>query len=122
MEAHEIYDIDYIKGRAVFVEVVPLCHFCHNYIHDGRLTDLLQKGKVPHSKFVSIIQHGDRVLKSAGLSRLSKLERDREIALLEADGKLAAWESWRLILDGVEYPPIYKTFNDWLAEFTGEED
>ena len=37
LEAHEHYDINYSNGRVKLVKVVALCHYCHDYIHDGRV-------------------------------------------------------------------------------------
>lgn len=125
MEAHEVYEIDYQKGRATFKEVVPLCHYCHNYIHDGRMTHLLEKGLLHHAKFVAVIKHGDSVLRKAGLERLTHRERELEVQALEAAGKLCRWSQWRLILDGKEYEPIYKSYAEWVQAMTdsdGEDD
>lgn len=105
LEGHEVYDIDYLLGRMTFVEVVPLCTFCHNYIHDGRLRWLLETGKVHHAKYAAIIQHGDKVLREAGLIRETY------------NGPTADWEDWRLVIDGAEYEPLYKSFEDWRREF-----
>lgn len=107
MEGHELYQIDYLMGRSVYVETVPLCHYCHNYIHDGRLQSLLDRGQIQHAKFAAIIRHGDEIL------RRHKLTRTRY------KGPFADWEDWRLVIDGVEYPPKYKTYDEWLR-FHGE--
>lgn len=125
MEGHEIYEIDYQKGRAVFKEVVPLCHYCHNYIHDGRMTHLLEKGLLHHAKFVAVIKHGDAVLRRAGLERQTHAERELAVQALEAAGKLCKWPKWRLILDGKEHEPIYKSYAEWvqaMSESDGESD
>lgn len=101
LEGHEIYNIDYQLGRMIYVETVPLCHFCHNYIHDGRLQYLLEEGLIHHAKYVAIIQHGDEVLRKHNLERTYY------------EGFVADWQDWRLVVDGVEYPPIYHTREDW---------
>lgn len=108
LEGHEVYEIDFLLGRMEYLETVPLCHYCHNYIHIGRLTALLDKGQIVHSRYTAIIQHGDSVLMHVGLKRLP-----------QHTGPTAEWEDWRLILFGKEYPPKYKTFEDWKVEFNG---
>ncbi len=97
LEAHEVYDINYRTGRMVYLRAVPLCHFCHNYIHDGRLTLLCQAGKITHQRFTQIIQHGDSVLQKAGLSKLSKRQREDKMRLLAGRGGLAPWDEWRMV-------------------------
>lgn len=113
MEGHELYDIDYQKGRMVYIKTVPLCHFCHNYIHDGRMIALLRKGELSQAKFAAIIQHGDDVLFRAKLQRPTK--HDRETAMIEAilAGEVAAWKDWRLVVNKKEYPPKFKTEAQW---------
>ena len=102
LEAHEVYEIDYLLGRMAYIETVPLCHLCHTYIHWGRLDALLEKGEVTHKKFRDVHNHGDRVLKEAGLQRLEPY-----------NGPTVEWSEWRLVLNGKEYPPIHKTQKDW---------
>ncbi len=69
LEGHELYQTDYRLGRLTYLETVPLCHFCHNYIHDGRLQMLLERGQIHHQKYAAIIQHGNRVLAEANLCK-----------------------------------------------------
>lgn len=117
MEGHELYSIDYAKGRAVYLETVPLCHFCHNYIHDGRLQALLDKGQITHSKYASIIQHGDAVLLRAGLVKPRHSERESRIELEIQEGRVAPWGDWRMVINGVEYPPKYATIEEWALNY-----
>lgn len=115
LEGHELYEINYRKGRMTYLETVPLCHCCHSYIHDGRLQMLLEAGKIHHSKFVTIIQHGDAVLYGAGLKKLTanervELERNRQLS-----GKNPEWGDWRLVLNGKLYPPKHRDIHHLTA-------
>jgi hypothetical protein len=89
-----------------YVETVALCHYCHSYIHVGRMQALLEQGKITHAKYAAVIQHGDSVLAMAGLCRP-----------LPHTGETAPWQAWRLVLDGKEYPPLYETFDEWKKAF-----
>ena len=113
LEAHELYDIDYAKGRMKYLRSVPLCHFCHNYIHDGRLQMLLDRGEIHHAKFVAIIKHGDSVLKAAGIKKLSHEKRDELIL----NGPLAEWSKWRLVIGRKHYKPLYNSYEEWSEAF-----
>ena len=115
LEGHELYDVDYRKGTMTYVETIPLCHYCHNYIHDGRLTWLLRSGKVSHGKYAGILQHGDKVLAEAGLRRPTRRQREEAIAELIIKGEVAEWDDWRLIVHGKKYPPI-KTYEEWKSQ------
>lgn len=111
LEAHEVYDIDYLLGRMTFVEVVPLCHCCHNFIHSGRLAALLEEGKISHRKYAVILQLGEQVLREAGLRLPFKAH----------DGPTADWSDWRLVLFDTEYLPRYHSFNEWKKEYDGSK-
>lgn len=117
LEAHEVYEIDYKKGLSTYIETVPLCHFCHNYIHDGRLKNLLMQGKISHVKYVAILQHGDRVLKAADIFRLPHDLREQQIIHMQLAGELAPWHKWRLVVNGKKYPPKYKSLEQWQKAF-----
>lgn len=109
LEGHELYDIDYGRGRMVYRRTVPLCSYCHNFIHDGRLSALAEKGQIPRSKLVAVLQHGNRVLREAGLTRPTHEERERLITNMYLEGLIAEWKDWRLVLRGKEYPPKFKS-------------
>jgi len=116
LEGHEVYEIDYAKGTMKFLRATPLCHYCHNYIHVGRLQWLLETGKLNQYKFAQIIQHGDAVLSQAGLVRKSKLEVEEWERELVRSGKFAPWEKWRLVVGGQKYPPKFKSYEEWLGQ------
>lgn len=111
MEAHEQYTINYQKGRMKYVGAISLCHYCHAYLHDGRLEWLLQTGQIHHAKYVAIHQHGDRVLATAGLSRESKEIRDKKIH----EQEIAPWGSWRLQIGRKLYKPKFATSAQYFA-------
>ena len=98
LEAHELYEIDYARGRMVFVELVPLCHSCHNFIHSGRMEMLVQSGEMDGKKQRDILRHGEAVIKAAGLKKP------------EPPSKCAAWGDWRLVFNGREYPLKHRSF------------
>jgi hypothetical protein len=106
LEAHELYDIHYPRGRMTYVETVPLCHYCHSFVHDGRLKALWDKGEVTKNKYEAVMKHGQAILRAAKL-------KSPEVYT----GKCAPWAEWRLVLFGVEYEPIYKTEVEWLRTF-----
>jgi len=138
LEGHEEYKINYAKGRMVFKRVVALCHFCHSFIHSGRLQICVAKGKFSRQYGDSVLEHGLRVLDSAGLvpwvgtveviMGLAPTngypgfddERLREMMVQAAPKqapKIAKWEDWRLVLEDKEYPPFYKTMKDLKEAF-----
>lgn len=103
IEAHELYETDYQRGKMVYKEAVPLCHCCHNYVHSGRLQAILDAGKITHAKYAAIIQHGDAVLAAAKLTKPPPY-----------DGPCAAWGKWRLVIDGKEYKGLFRSEKEWV--------
>lgn len=95
LEGHEVYDTDYVRGRMTYLETVPLCHYCHSYIHCGRLRYLLERGEVSHQTYTAIIQHGDRVLQEAGLVKPDPI----------LCGSFVGWDDWCLVINGKKYKP-----------------
>lgn len=100
LEGHECYDIDYRRGRMVLIEVVALCHLCHNFIHQGRLSMLVRDGEATEEFAKRVIKHGRRVL---GRMRPKP-----------SPTSTASWGRWRLVIDGKEYGPSTKGLNAWM--------
>jgi hypothetical protein len=105
LEAHEFYLFDYPKGRVTFDHLVPLCHACHNYIHDGRMQMMVQKLEMTQQKYDEIMEHGDDIVKAA---KLTKKRRERH-----KFGKSADWADWRLVVFGIEYGPSTQSMSEW---------
>jgi hypothetical protein len=102
LEGHELYAINYKRGRMTYRETIPLCHLCHNFIHSGRLHMLLQAGTITAAQYHRVLEHGERVLKAAGLAQP-----------LPYTGPCAEWGDWRLVVSGMEYAPKFKTYEEW---------
>lgn len=101
LEAHEVYDFDYFRGTMILKELVPLCHACHNAIHDGRMQAMVDRGEMPRSKQQQILRHKDQVTKGLRAYNPSKPKNP------------IPWTSWRLIIDGNEYGPSTNSYEEW---------
>lgn len=117
LEGHELYNVDYSKGLMVYLETVSLCHYCHSYIHDGRMLGLIEKGQYRHDKYKRVMQHGDQVLRDAGLKRLTYREREEIVVDMALNGKLAEWSKWRLVIEKKKYKPKFKSEYAWRQVF-----
>lgn len=139
LEAHESYAIDYANGRVTLKEIVALCHKCHNFIHSGRLFVMVAKKKVSKAKALAILRHGFELLKRAGLKPfcgtalayllLTGHSQEEAVEILEERGlglpddvSMPAWEDWRMVIDGQEYPPLYGSYEEWSARFSEVND
>lgn len=109
LQGHEIYSIDFPKGRMTYVETVPLCETCHRFIHTGYLETQLVKGEILPRDYSSIMAHGWTILRDAGLARIGYR------------GEVAAWDKWRLVLQSKRYPLIYKSRKEWENHFHSGE-
>ena len=126
MEAHEIYDIDYRSGTATMVEIVPLCHFCHAFIHSGLLRMQARKKEVSADHVRWVINHGVSVLRDskhqkifAGTAELAALVSVPIDGLIVSDtpSKMAEWGKWRMIWDGKQHKGKFRSFNDWRRHY-----
>lgn len=111
LEGHEVYKTDYRRGRMLYIETVPLCHYCHCFIHSGRLDAMAKQRKISWGKVKAVLDHGRKVLAVAGLKKRNPVTF-----------KVAKWDRWRLVLDGEEHPPVYKDYKHWLAAFWETDD
>jgi len=131
LEAHEAYEVDYPNGRMEIKEIVALCHACHNFIHSGRLYNTLNEDN--EGKFLFVLRRGLRILKENALQpywgTLFVLEKYKGATDTDAMARLASrgiipnevsmarWEDWRLIIDGVEYPPKFANLDEWREHY-----
>jgi hypothetical protein len=141
LEAHEAYHIDYRGHRAEMIEIVALCHACHNFIHNGRLYNMLGSREISAEMFIDIMQHGFSVLKAGRLKpHVHAVEACQDgFKLIQQRGgilpawqadleawharaikakKESGWDTWRLVIDGVEYAPLFKTEQEWIDHYS----
>lgn len=140
-EAHELYSIDYENHTSRFERAVTLCSFCHRFIHSGRTLTMYQRGEHGYSADLLLknarhclevirdynLQHPDEKLRVYATFKdwledpeLGKwLEPMFNQFEIEMYGPTSAgedkknWGKWRLLYNGKEYEPIYKTGKEW---------
>lgn len=124
LEAHEYYRYNYAKGIARIESIEPLCHFCHNFIHSGRLASIVGKEKSA-TEVRYILEHGFQILAQ---NKLQCFPFTLELAQsLEAETfgvtaytppkKIAPWSKWKLIFEGKEYTPHFQTYEEWANHY-----
>jgi hypothetical protein len=90
----------------VYKEAVPLCHYCHSYIHAGRTEALADEGRISRKECQAIMEHGRRVLREARILAKDPLVRG-----------MAPWHSWRLVVGDREYPPEIPDERAWQDRY-----
>ena len=105
IEAHETYKYDFEKGEAKLIEIVALCHSCHNYIHDGRMQMMVQSGEMGEDKFLDIKRHGDKIIDMNDLFA-QKYANSHPF-------KVADWNKWHIIIGNKSYYSKFKDFGEW---------
>lgn len=121
LEAHEMYDINYLRGRMKLQEVVALCYCCHAFIHIHRTTQLYWKGQIDEIRYLTVMHHGYDVLRSVGLQpwwqTRALLEGYRPTGREHGVFHGVKWREWRLELGGKLYGPKYKTEMAWKRKY-----
>ena len=110
LECHEIYEINWKKGRAFFIKLVALCPYCHKFIHSGRLQALYKKREIKKQEYLDIIKHGTDILEKEGLKQLWEERHDQ---CEDSPG----WGKWRLVFEGNYYKPKFKSYKEWAKHY-----
>lgn len=106
LEGHEVYTIDYLTGESYYEKVIPVCNACHSYIHIGRT-------KALNPDWGEYVEHrGRKILSQAGLPT----ERP-QIGFSNVE-----FEEWRLIIEGEEYRPKWKSEKECDEYFLSKEN
>ena len=107
LEAHELYDINYKKGRMKLREIVALCHACHSYIHRRRLEILISKRKAQPKKLERVLFHGRSLLRG-----VKPWYNEDKVRIQMAKSKVK-WHKWHLLSEGKKYYSKFNTKLDW---------
>ena len=120
LEAHEAWEIDYNNGIATIKDIVPLCHYCHNFIHTGRLAAILDKEKTTQ-EIRDILEHGFKILADNKLKCFPfTLLFAQEIGAKTFKVKPyktplydVPWGEWKLVWRGEEYRSKFASQQEW---------
>lgn len=117
LEAHEYYKIDYAKGTCEIIAIYPLCHYCHSFIHSGRLKMIMGKEKTKE-EVKEILEHGLKILSENKLDCFFPtivFAMDLGCETFGVDSYCIGnsgieWNKWRLIYNGKEYKSKFNSF------------
>lgn len=126
LEAHEFLNVDYKTGVCEIISIEPLCHYCHNFIHSGRLGIIIGTEK-SKQEVIEILEHGFKILAEHKLSCFPftydlakqlkcKTFNVKPYELLESfpwEKGAIRWGDWKLIWMGKEYKSKFKSFDEW---------
>lgn len=115
LEAHESYEIDFEKRQYRLIEIVALCHACHNFIHAGRLQAMYDKGAISEYKYREVHQWGNDILFFAGLDKSKAWWTAPDIHPKFFPELNGTWEGWHLLFNGTKYYSRWKTYDEWKA-------
>lgn len=123
LEAHEYFTINYELGQAEITSIEPLCHYCHNFIHSGRLEMIMGKDKTK-AEVIEILNHGFAILERNNLKSFpytvelaEKLGMDPDVEVYEVPTSKVKWDAWRLLWNGKLYKPTTKNFEEWVKKY-----
>jgi len=121
LEAHEYWKIDYKTGVCKIESIEPLCHYCHSFIHSGRLKMIMGKEK-SKNEVVEILEHGFKILDDNKLKCFPfTLQLARELGAktfkvkayrININGTIK-WKDWKLIFDSKEYYSNFFNMSQW---------
>jgi hypothetical protein len=122
LEAHEFWDINYGNGVCTIKSIEPLCHYCHNFIHSGRLQMIMGNDKTK-SEVIEILEHGFKVLSENNLkcfpgtmSLAESLDCDTYDAYSLPACNIG-WDEWVLEWEGKQYKSKFTSFEDWKKSY-----
>lgn len=144
---HEVYEIDYAKGRAKFVKVFCVCSLCHlACIHTGRAitlwknnnplypTEFLLQGAEHAFKMINEYnaEHPDSDLRAYSTfldylkheelkEPMEKLIEKYNIKFYTEVEDMVEWGEWKLIIGDQEYPTPYANKEEWKATMEERE-
>jgi hypothetical protein len=126
LEAHEFWEIDYKTGVCKISSIEPLCHYCHNFIHSGRLSMIINKEK-SQQEVKEILEDGFKILSQNNLlcfpftlSFAKKLNCDTHgVKPYNIEMGDIKWSDWKLIWNNNEYKSKFKSEKDWSENYIG---
>ena len=125
LEAHEFYNINHQTGVCIIEDIIPLCHFCHNFIHSGRLTMIMGKDKSVN-EIKAILEHGFKILADNNLQCFPytllfgqglEVNTYGVTAYTIKENTELQWTDYKLIYNDKTYDSPFKSREEWLAYY-----
>lgn len=127
LEAHEFWEINYKTGVCEIKSIEPLCHYCHNFIHSGRLKMIMGNEKT-EEEVTEIMEHGLKILSDNKLkcfpSTLSfgvwlgcNTYNVSPYSIPDID---IPWKKWKLVWNGKEYHSKFASFQEWKQYYRSD--
>lgn len=127
LEGHEIWNIDYHTGRCEVIGIASLCHYCHNFIHTGRLHALIMNGDISIDLGIDILQHGFDLLKDKNIKVFEyTYYMAIELGVDIYDIKFykvyddCEWSDYHMVLANKIYRSKFETYEEWLDFYNGK--
>lgn len=129
LEAHEFWNIDYNTGRCEVVSFEPLCHYCHNFIHSGRLS-MIMGTEVSMFETVNILEHGFKILSKNNLQafpftiQFAKSIAAKTFGVSGYDidfNQNLKWSDFKLVFEGKEYKSKFNSQHEWAEFYNNKE-
>jgi hypothetical protein len=127
LEAHEIVTVNYSTGICEIKEIVPLCHYCHMFIHSGFLYSTMgTKSGNSKAEIKKILKHGFKLLNAYGLEcypTTFQMAKEFEVdtypcrAYSMPKSKLP-WKAYTLLFQGKTYKSKFKNANEWRKYYS----
>lgn len=147
LDAHELYEYDYTKGRATFIRTVCVCKTCHRGIHSGRMLTLFKHNNPYMTKRVVLstvehvfnlvhqynTEHPKRQIRvyATYLEYLKEPRIAEEVQKLidkydinfygEDPKKVAGWSDWHLVIGDKTHQSPYTSEKDWREKMAEQE-
>lgn len=125
LEAHEFWKIDLETGICRVNTIEPLCHYCHNFIHSGRLSMIINKEK-SIQEVKDILEHGLMILSENNLKAypftlaFANLLKVNTFNVMpqELPKENISWSEWKLIYNNKEYKSKFSNIKEWQNHYS----
>lgn len=122
LECHEYWNIMYEIGVCEVIALIPLCNYCHCFIHSGRLY-ATAGGETPMSVALEKLKHGFEILIQNKLPAFyGTVQVARELGLAididtwePPEAPEIGWSDWVLMFEGKEYRSKFEDYYAWAA-------
>lgn len=123
LEGHEAWDLNHKTGICEVTEILPLCHYCHNFIHNGRLYKTITDSTTL-KKAKDVMEHGFKILEGKNLKVFpGAIEvaylldvSTRGVTHYDTEYSLP-WHMYKMKLEGKLYDSLFADYSEWEKHY-----